>query len=85
MFGGSAWTKWNQWFQGELCDVQSPDGSWPLPGGRSTGPQKQDNKTGAVYRTSLCILMLEVYYRYIPTKPEPSAVVALNNSPRACL
>ena len=22
MFGGSAWTKWNRWFQDEICDVQ---------------------------------------------------------------
>jgi hypothetical protein len=66
MFGGDAWKKWNAWFQDEICDVQNPDGSWPMPGGRSFGPETQDNLTGAVYRTSLCILMLEVFYRYMP-------------------
>jgi hypothetical protein len=66
MFGGDAWKKWNAWFQDEICDVQNPDGSWPVPGGRSFGPETQDNPTGAVYRTSLCILMLEVFYRYMP-------------------
>jgi len=67
MFGGSAWSKWNRWFQDEICDVQNPDGSWPIPGGKAHGPQTGDNKTGAVYRTTLCILMLEVFYRYMPT------------------
>jgi len=67
MFGGEAWTKWNGWFQDEICNAQTPDGSWPVPGGRTVGPQLQDNITGAVYRTSLCILMLEVFYRYMPT------------------
>jgi hypothetical protein len=69
MFGGNAWTTWNGWFQDEICDVQSPDGSWPVPGGsKGFGPQTSDNKTGAVYRTSLCVLMLEVFYRYLPTQ-----------------
>ncbi len=64
MFGGPAWVKWNLWFQDEICDAQSPDGSWPVPGGRSPGPQAAQTITGAVYRTTLCTLMLEVYYRY---------------------
>ena len=67
MFGGSAWQKWNRWFQDEIVDNQSPDGSWPVPGGKGHGPSSQNNKTGAVYRTTLCILMLEVFYRYMPT------------------
>ena len=67
MFGGEAWTKWNGWFQDEICDVQEPDGSWPIPGGTAIGPQNGDTLTGAVYRTSLCVLMLEVFYRYMPT------------------
>ena len=67
MFGGEAWTKWNAWFQDEICDAQSPDGSWPVPGGDAIGPQNGDTPTGAVYRTSLCVLMLEVFYRYMPT------------------
>ncbi len=67
MFGGSAWTKWNRWFQDEICDAQNPDGSWPAPGGKAHGPQTGENMTGKVYRTTLCILMLEVFYRYMPT------------------
>ena len=67
MFGGEAWKKWNGWFQDEICNAQNADGSWPIPGGGTFGPQKQDTITGAVYRTSLCVLMLEVFYRYMPT------------------
>ena len=65
MFGGAVWTKWNRWFQDELCAAQNPDGSWPPAGGKGTGGfQTAENKTGAVYRTTLCTLMLEVFYRY---------------------
>jgi hypothetical protein len=67
MFGGGAWQKWNRWFQDEIVDAQSPDGSWPAPGGKAHGPQDANTKTGAVYRTTLCILMLEVFYRYMPS------------------
>ncbi len=67
MFGGEAWTKWNGWFQDEICDAQNRDGSWPATGGRGIGPERSESMTGAVYRTSLCILMLEVFYRYMPT------------------
>jgi hypothetical protein len=67
MFGGSAWTKWNRWFQDEIVTVQNTDGSWPAPGGKGHGPQSGNSKSGQVYRTSLCILMLEVFYRYMPT------------------
>src|SRR5207248_2559115 len=66
MTGGSAWTKWNRWFQDELVGAQNPDGSWPKPGGKPHGPADEDSKTGAVYRTTLCVLMLEVFYRYMP-------------------
>ena len=66
MFGGSAWTKWNRWFQDELCTAQSTDGSWPIPGAKGHGPQSDPGRTGAVYRTTLCTLMLEVFYRYMP-------------------
>jgi hypothetical protein len=70
MFGGGAWQKWNRWFQDEICDVQNPDGSWPAPGGKQHGPQAEESMSGQVYRTTLCILMLEVFYRYMPTNKE---------------
>lgn len=66
MFGGSAWTKWNRWYQDEICDNQSPDGSWPPIAGKSPGPQSAADGSGPYYRTTLCVLMLEVFYRYMP-------------------
>ncbi len=70
MFGGSAWTKWNRWFQDEIADNQSPDGSWPpVKAEKAHGAEVQTKMDGdgPVYRTTLCILMLEVFYRYMPT------------------
>jgi len=64
MYGDSAWTKWNGWFQDELVGVQNPDGSWPEPGYRGFGVS---GKSKVVYHTTLSILMLEVFYRYMPT------------------
>ncbi len=66
MFGGEAWDIWNKWFQDEIVGAQNPDGSWPAPGG-GPGPVKEEGLTGKTYRTTLCILMLEVFYRYMPS------------------
>lgn len=66
LVGGSAWSKWNRMFQDEICDAQSPDGSWPPVRGGAGALQKAPDGDGPVYRTTLCILMLEVYYRYMP-------------------
>jgi len=68
MVGGAAWTKWNRLFQTEIVKAQAPDGSWPPMKGKSPG-ELQSNPTGngPLYRTNLCILMLEVYYRYMPS------------------
>jgi hypothetical protein len=57
-------------FQDEVADAQSPDGSWPpviakdVPGAEM---QRKPDGAGPVYRTALCVLMLEVFYRYMPT------------------
>jgi hypothetical protein len=68
MFGGSAWSKWNRMFQDEIADNQSPDGSWPPCGGKAAGGEltRRPDGAGPYYRTCLCILMLEVFYRYMP-------------------
>lgn len=68
MVGGSAWSKWNRMFQDEIADAQSPDGSWPPLAGKSPGGAllRKPNGAGPYYRTTLCILMLEVFYRYMP-------------------
>jgi hypothetical protein len=68
MVGGSAWSKWNRMFQDEICDNQSPDGSWPPVTSKVLGETlSKPDGYGPFYRTNLCILMLEVFYRYMPT------------------
>ena len=68
MVGGAAWNTWNRLFQNEIVKNQAPDGSWPPMPGKSVGElQIQPEGNGQFYRTNLCILMLEVYYRYMPT------------------
>ena len=56
-------------FQEQLVKNQSPEGSWPPLGGKADigGLQLDPEGDGRFYRTNLCILMLEVYYRYMPT------------------
>ncbi len=54
----AAWTLWNRQMQQALLRAQHPDGHWE--GG-------DYDKGSHVYTTALCTLMLEVYYRYLPT------------------
>lgn len=54
--GGDRWDAWNKMFAKELTTAQFEDGHWD--GG---------DHGGAVYTTTLCVLMLEVYYRHLPT------------------
>jgi hypothetical protein len=63
---GRIWPKWNNMFQKQLIDNQSADGSWPPTGGKEHGKMNEIGPDENVYRTTLCILMLEVYYRYSP-------------------
>jgi hypothetical protein len=71
--GGEAWEKYNAMFRDELLKGQDTDGSWQVPGPQDGG---KSNKIRAVapkflpnkiYRTTLCVLMLEVYYRFLST------------------
>jgi hypothetical protein len=67
MFGSSAWKKWETLMSRELVKSQAPEGSWPPMANPAHGNfQKESSVTGAVYRTTLCVLMLESYYRYLP-------------------
>jgi hypothetical protein len=58
--GGSYWERWNNNFRDALIRKQSQDGHWDYP------PQSRETY-GLAYSTALCCLMLEVYYRYLPT------------------
>ncbi|MDD5727542.1 MAG: prenyltransferase/squalene oxidase repeat-containing protein [Victivallales bacterium] len=63
---GNIWTKWNTNLKAELIKYQQPDGSWSVPGGDKSF-QLKDADDLKVYSTGLCALMLEVYYRYLPS------------------
>ena len=65
--GGNEWKKYNDLFRDQLLNNQSPDGSWPAPGGGKPLRAVAASFAGdAHYRTCLCTLMLEVYYRFLP-------------------
>jgi hypothetical protein len=61
--GGAHWQNWNDQFRAALIQRQANDGHWPLP---AMSKEKEFNLP-PVYSTALCALMLEVYYRYLPT------------------
>ncbi len=59
--GGKSWVTWNKEYAVPLVSMQNKDGSWcPPPGSAETA-------YGPVYATTLSTLMLEVYYRFLPT------------------
>ncbi|MCY3003352.1 MAG: hypothetical protein NTV21_16275 [Planctomycetota bacterium] len=60
--GGDAWERWNVALKESLPPAQAPDGSWaPLDVyARYAGDDERDR----VYSTAMCVLSLEVYYRY---------------------
>jgi hypothetical protein len=70
LYGGASWDKWNRMFQDQIALSQNPDGSWPPSRSKEAakhGPIQDLSLDGAIYRTALCVLMLEVYYRYLPS------------------
>ena len=64
--GGKEWEQYNEMFRDQLLNNQDDDGSWKTPGGgkkpRAVGAEFIGNK---LYRSCLCTLMLEVYYRFL--------------------
>jgi hypothetical protein len=64
--GGPQWKKWNEQFTRVLIRNQQPEGYWEGGdfGSSYGGAQGEADK---VYTTCFCCLMLEVYYRYLPT------------------
>ena len=66
--GGAEWKKYNDMFRDQLLNNQDADGSWKVPGGGNAirgGPSTY--VSNITYRTTLCTLMLEVYYRFLST------------------
>ncbi len=67
--GGKQWEKYNAIFRDEVLKNQNEDGSWKAPNqGKTTGIRAVGASfvTDVHYRTALCTLMLEVYYRFLP-------------------
>jgi len=60
--GGDDWKRWNVAMKETLLPAQDPDGSWkPIS---IYAEYAQDTDRDRVYTTALCVLTLEVYYRY---------------------
>ena len=67
-----SWIAYNQIFRDQILQNQDTDGSWKVPGGgqkiEAVAPTwAASNMEGKIYRTTLCTLMLEVYYRFLNT------------------
>jgi len=58
--GGKDWETYNATFKDQLISSQNPDGNWNAPGFGGVF------SANAHYRNCLNILMLEVYYRFLP-------------------
>jgi hypothetical protein len=65
--GGEQWTKYNAMFRDQILNNQNADGSWKAPGGgKKVNAVAAAYTSNVHYRNCLCILMLEVYYRFLP-------------------
>ena len=61
--GGTAWQRWNTGMKETLLEGQNSDGSWEpisIYASAYAGDDRQDKS----YATAMCVLTLEVYYRY---------------------
>ena len=60
---GNPWPRWNTRMRDYLVETQAREGhengSWFFPDPHGTG-------AGRLYTTAMCIMILEVYYRYMP-------------------
>jgi hypothetical protein len=60
--GGDAWDRWNERLRTVLPQAQGNDGSWtPID---VYAQEAGDNRRDHGYTTAMCVLCLEVYYRY---------------------
>lgn len=69
MHEGKEWENYNKIFQPRLLDAQNEDGSW-----LSKGVGGQGGADAQLMNTAWAILMLEVYYRYLPTTDKVSGL-----------
>jgi hypothetical protein len=60
--GGQEWETWNQAMKRTLLPSQEKDGSWkPIS---PYAERARDTNRDRAYTTAMCVLSLEVYYRY---------------------
>ncbi|NOT32420.1 MAG: hypothetical protein HOP15_18395, partial [Planctomycetes bacterium] len=60
--GGREWERWNTALQATLLPAQDEDGSWrPLDVYSEYAGDDDGERT---YSTAMCVLSLEIYYRY---------------------
>lgn len=62
--GGDFWVPWRKKFEKELSENQHKEGFWEYPG---KGHAPKDELSSRIYSTTLCALMLTVYYRTLPS------------------
>jgi hypothetical protein len=62
--GGDEWKFYNEQLLPQLLTNQAPDGSYKPERSNGTGGAA-GNQEGGIYKTALCTLQLEVYYRYL--------------------
>jgi hypothetical protein len=80
--GGNDWKHWNSLFQNQLILNQTSDqgpnsGSWPpMAHGGHGNLQTDAGGAGPYYRTTLAILMLEVYYRYAAPNAKGTGILS---------
>ena len=81
--GGGHWSYWNKTFRDPVIKAQFVDGHWEPP------DKSREKEHGPVYSTTMCCLMLEVYYRYLPiyqnrdhglSLPAPAPAVPANKT-----
>lgn len=76
-YGGPHWESWNEEMRDYLILTQETNGrdagSWFF-----TEPEKTNNQIGGrLYTTALAVMILEVYYRYLPIYQEKSSAGGL--------
>ena len=62
-WGGREWKKWNDKLRDHLVQTQSQQG---IESGSWYFPDPNGDKGGRLYNTAMAVMILEVYYRYMP-------------------
>ena len=61
--GGDSWKRWNTAMKETLLEAQAPEGSWAVTSIYARD-YARDTDRDRIYSTAMCVLTLEVYYRY---------------------